>query len=87
MDQAYSKLATEMGLPHRPSAEGEHLAGVYRQRVTLTPCRFAMIDNGLGFQLVPWRLALEEKLGQQIAGTMTGRGVDWNFRRNRDLGI
>jgi hypothetical protein len=49
---------------------------------------FAIVEGvDGGFQLVPSRLALEEKLGQQIAGTMTGRGVDWNFRRNRDPGI
>ena len=87
LDQASSKLAAETGQPYRPSAEGEHVAGVYRQRVTLASGRFAMIDDGLGFQLVPWRPALEEKLGQQISGTMTGRGVDWSFARSRYLGI
>jgi hypothetical protein len=87
IDQASSKLATEIGLPHRPSAEGEHVAGVYRQRVTLASGRFAMIDDGLGFQLVPWRPALERRLGQHISGTMTGSGVDWNFGRSRSLGM
>ena len=87
LDQVSSKLAAETGLPHRPSAEGEHVAGVYRQRVVLASGRFVIIDDGLGFQLVPWRPALEQRLGQQISGTMTGRGVDWNFGRNRDLGI
>ena len=87
LNQVSSKLATEIGLPHRPSAEGEHVDGVYRQRITLASGRFAMIDDGLGFQLVPWRPALEQRLGQHISGTMTGRGVDWNFGRNRDVGI
>ena len=87
LDEISSKLAAETGLSHRPSAEGEHVAGVYRQRVVLASGRFVIIDDGLGFQLVPWRPALEQRLGQQISGTMTGRGVDWNFGRNRDLGI
>ena len=41
----------------RPSSiwEGEHVSGIYRQRVTLASGRFAMIDDSLGFQLVPWR--------------------------------
>jgi hypothetical protein len=34
-------------------APGEMVAGTYRQRITLTSSRFAMIDNGLGFALVP----------------------------------
>ena len=87
LDEISSKLAAETGLPHRPSAEGEHVAGFYRQRVMLASGRFVIIDDGLGFQLVPWRPALEQRLGQQVSGTMTGRVVDWHFGRNRDLGI
>jgi type IV secretory pathway VirD2 relaxase len=83
-----SKLSAETGLAHRPSAEGEHVLGIYRQRVTLSSGRFAMIDDGMGFQLVPWRPALEQQLGKQVAGVMApGGGVDWNFGRKRGLGL
>jgi hypothetical protein len=41
------------GLPHRSSAKSEHLARIYRRGVTLSSSQFAMIDEGLGFQLVP----------------------------------
>ena len=64
LDEAAAKLSAETRLAHRPSAEGEHVSGVYRQRVTLASGRFAMIDDGMGFQLVPWRPALEQQLGQ-----------------------
>ena len=88
LDAAASKLSAETGLAHRPSADGEHVAGLYRQRVTLSSGRFAMIDDGMGFQLVPWRPALEQQLGQQVAGVMaSGGGVDWNFGRKRGLGL
>ena len=80
LDEVSSKLAAEMGLPHRPSAEGEHVAGVYRQRVALASGRFAIIDDGLGFQLVPWRPALEQRLGQHISGTMTRKRSGLEFR-------
>jgi type IV secretory pathway VirD2 relaxase len=83
-----SKLSAETGLAHRPSAEGEHVSGIYRQRVTLSSGRFAMIDDGMGFQLVPWRPALEQQLGKQVAGVMSpGGGVDWNFGRKRGLSL
>lgn len=50
--------------------------------------RFAMIDNGLGFQLVPWSDPLEKRLGQHISGVaMSGGGVDWTFGRSRGLGL
>ena len=88
LDEARSKLSADTGLAHRPSTEGEHVSGVYRQRVTLASGRFAMIDDGLGFQLVPWRPALEQRLGQQVSGTLTpGGGVDWEFQRKRGLGL
>jgi type IV secretory pathway VirD2 relaxase len=88
LDAAASRLATEIGLPHKPSGQGDYVAGIYRQRVTLASGRFAMIDDGLGFQLVPWRPALEQKLGQQVSGTMLpGGGVDWSFGRKKGIGM
>ena len=88
LSAAATKLFTETGLVYRPSVEGEHVAGVYRQRLTLSSGRFAMIDNGLGFQLVPWRPALEQRLGQQVSGVSApGGNVDWSFGRKRGLGL
>ena len=47
-----------------------------------------MIDDGLGFQLVPWSPSLERQLGQHISGvSRRGGGVDWSFGRNRGLGM
>jgi type IV secretory pathway VirD2 relaxase len=88
LDGAASKLSSETGLAHRPSVEGEHVSGFYRQRVTLSSGRFAMIDDGMGFQLVPWRPALEQQLGKQVSGVMApSGGVDWDFGRKRGLGL
>ena len=43
-----------------------------------------MIDDGVGFQLVPWRQDLERHLGKEVAGKVNARGgVDWNFARSR----
>jgi type IV secretory pathway VirD2 relaxase len=53
LDAAASRLSVETGLLHRPSSEGERVAGTYRQTVMLASGRFAMIDDGNGFQLVP----------------------------------
>ncbi len=82
------RISAETGLAFRPSAVGEHVAGVYRQRVMLSSGRFAMIDDGLGFQLAPWRPALEQQLGRQVSGVMLpGGGVEWSFGRKRGLGL
>jgi len=42
LDVAAAKLADETGLAHRPSAEGEYVAGTFRQQVLLASGRFAM---------------------------------------------
>jgi hypothetical protein len=81
LDEAAARLSAETGLAHRPSVEGEHVSGVYRQRVTLASGRFAMMDDGMGFQLVPWRPALEQQLGRWVAWRSgcrdgCGRGAD-----------
>ena len=50
--------------------------------------RFAMIDNGLSFQLVPWSPSLDRQIGKHISGVMrAGGGVDWSFGRGRGLGL
>ena len=88
LSAAAATLSAESGLGYRPSAEGENVAGIYRRRVTLSSGRFAMIDDGLGFQLVPWRPALEPQLGRQVAGIMLPSGVvDWGLGRKRGLGL
>ena len=85
---AAHEIVSESGLPYRPSADGEQVGGIYRQRVTLSSGRFAMIDDGLGFQLVPWRPALEQQLGRQVSGVMMPGGkVDWSLGRKRGLGL
>jgi hypothetical protein len=47
-----------------------------------------MIDDGMGFQLVPWRPALEQQLGRHVSGVIApGGNVDWTFGRKREIGL
>jgi type IV secretory pathway VirD2 relaxase len=81
-------LTALSGLAALPVQAGDPVAGVYRERVNLVSGRFAMIDNGLGFQLVPWQPALESRLGQTVSGIANARGgVDWSFARSRSLSL
>ncbi|MGY3585577.1 type IV secretory pathway VirD2 relaxase [Bradyrhizobium sp. USDA 4341] len=82
-----AQLAAETGQPFNPSATGEYVAGTYRRRFALASGRFAMIDDGLGFQLVPWTPSLEKQLGRRVSGVARDDGgVDWGFGRSRGLG-
>ncbi|ANH05756.1 MAG: relaxase/mobilization nuclease domain-containing protein [Bradyrhizobium sp.] len=82
------KLAAETGTAFNRAGSGEYVAGVYRQRLALASGRFAMIDDGLGFQLVPWSPSLEKQIGRHVSGvSRDDGGVDWDFGRKRGLGL
>jgi type IV secretory pathway VirD2 relaxase len=86
LDAAGEQLSAETGLPYHSVVESESIAGVYRQRVSLASGRFAMIDDGLGFSLVPWTPSLERQLGRQVSGVLRSDGmIDWSFGRKRGL--
>lgn len=87
LDSANRRLASETGLAHVPAAAGESVSGIYRRRLSLASGRFAMIDNGLGFQLVPWTPSIERELGRHVNGIAGPTGVDWSFGRRRDLSL
>ena len=57
--------------------------GIYRQRLDLASGRFVLIDDGLGFSLVPWSPSLERYLGRQVSGTAQSNGIEWSLGRTR----
>ncbi|HFH4240569.1 TPA: DUF3363 domain-containing protein [Pseudomonas aeruginosa] len=80
-------IAAETGLKHRPVADGQRVAGTYRRNIMLASGRYAILDDGIGFSLVPWKPVIEQRLGQQIAATVRGAGVSWEIGRQRGFGI
>lgn len=88
LDALGQRLSTETAMPFQKAGEGEYVAGVYTRRFTLASGRFAMIDDGLGFSLVPWTPSIEKHIGQHISGVArVDGGVDWSFGRKRGLGL
>ena len=79
--QAAKDIAAESGLEHRPVADGQRVAGIYRRSVMLASGRYVMLDDGIGFSLVPWKPVIEQHLGQQLAATVRGGSVSWNLGR------
>jgi type IV secretory pathway VirD2 relaxase len=83
-----AQLAAETGLAFTKGEAGSHVAGIYRQRFSLASGRFAMIDDGPGFRLVPWSPSLERQLGKHVSGLISVEGgVDWTFGKKRALGL
>lgn len=82
-----ARLSAEIGRSYRPVTEGDPVNGVYARRVDLASGRFAMLDDGLGFQLVTWKPALDARLGDKISGVMLPGGVEWSLGRKRSPSI
>ena len=88
LEEVATRIISQGALSHRPLAEGDAVAGIYSRRLNLASGRSAMIDDGLGFSLVPWRPALERRIGQHVSGIVAAGGaIDWEFTRKRGLGI
>lgn len=86
--RAAGNITATTGAQRAALGEGDLVSGVYRRRLDLVSGRFAMIDDGPGFQLVPWTRALDQRLGQEVRGTVTpGGGVDWALGRKRGISL
>ena len=82
------QMARERGLTYMPANSGEYVSGRLAGVASLVSGRFAMIDNGLGFQLVPWQPLLEKHIGRHITGLQReDGGIEWTLGRNRGLSL
>ena len=85
MESLGRSIAKDTGKTYQPLIDGERVKGVYRGAVVGVSGRFAMLDNGFGFNLVPWRPVIEQKVGRQISAVVRGDYVSWKL--GRELGI
>jgi type IV secretory pathway VirD2 relaxase len=85
IESVAARIAAETGLTHRPLEEGTSVSGTYRRSLQLVSGRFAMLDDGVGFSLVPWRSVIEQRLGQSLTALSRGDRISWYFGRSRDL--
>jgi len=86
VDRAGQQMAADRGLAFVPASAGEYVNGRLAGVASLVSGRFAMIENGLGFQLVPWQPLLEKRIGQHITGLQReDGGIEWSFGRKRGL--
>lgn len=83
VDDAARTISNETGLIHRTANDGDHVTGVYRRSVQLVSGRFAMLDDGIGFSLVPWKPVIESRLGKALSAVLWGNSASWNVGRSR----
>ncbi|MBI2741045.1 MAG: relaxase/mobilization nuclease and DUF3363 domain-containing protein [Rhodospirillales bacterium] len=78
-----AQLSSELGLPYAEARPGGRIEGTYRRRLDLASGRFALIDKGREFTLVPWRPVLERHLGKHVSGVAHDESISWTIDRRR----
>jgi hypothetical protein len=82
------EMAKARGLAFRPAETGNYVSGTLVGSVNLASGKFVMIEDGLGFSLVPRHPVLEPGLERHVTGiAIPDGGIDWTFGRSRGLGL
>ena len=63
-------MAAERRLTFTTAKTGEYVSGRLDGSTQHASGRSCMIDDDIGFQLVPWQPVLDRRAGQHIAGIM-----------------
>lgn len=84
---AAREISAQTGMQYRPAVEGRRISGNYRRSVQLASGRYALLDDGIGFSLVPWKPVIEPRLGQSVSAVIQGNGVSWQLGRQRGPAI
>jgi type IV secretory pathway VirD2 relaxase len=87
IERAGASLAKSNRAPFRVKNEGERVSGVFTGTTNLVSGKYAVIENGYEFTLVPWRPVMNDRLGRQISGVVRDSGISWDFTRTRGIGI
>lgn len=74
-------LQDRTGKTFRPLRDGARASGVYSRSVHLASGRFAILDDGIGFSLVPWKPVIEQRLGQHVSAVVCGSSATWALGR------
>jgi hypothetical protein len=70
----------------QPTKAGYYVSGTLAGSTDLASGRYAMIEDRLGFSLVPWQPVL--RIGQHLTGVMRGDGgIEWDLGRKLGLGL
>lgn len=82
------EMAKARGRVFKPTRIGDEARGKLIGSANLASGRYAMLDDGFRFHLVPWESSLERRIGHTISAHMrtTGR-IEWYFGRQRGIGI
>ena len=80
-------LGKETGQTYRAVQDGGQASGICRRSIQLVSGRFVMLDDGLGFTLVPWKPVIARRLGQQVSAIIRGQSITWQLQRGKSIAV
>lgn len=83
LNHAAGRIARQTGRSFVQHEVGERVEGIVRGPVAVGDRRFALVENGKEFALVPWRPVLEQRIGLEVSGIVRSSGISWTFGRER----
>jgi hypothetical protein len=87
LENAGKAIQEQTGLVYHPLRDGEGVSGIYRRSVPLASGRFVMLDDGMGFSLVPWRPVVEQRRGLRVSAVTRGTSATWVIDRPPKLSL
>lgn len=82
---AAARLSKELGLDFASVEDADAVHGTLVRRVDLASGRFALVEDGRHFSLVPWKPILEQHVGREIEGVARRGNVSWTLSRSRGI--
>jgi hypothetical protein len=86
LDAAGRELSGELGKSYVRAPTSGEIHGVYRQAVDRPSGRFAVIDRGGDFTLVPWREVMDRNRGLMVTGRIGRNSISWTLTRAPGIG-
>lgn len=87
LNRVGDEMASALGKAHVIPGPGERVDGVYNRPVRLASGKYALIERGKSFSLVPWRDVLERSRGKTVSGVVRGATISWELGRQKGRGI
>lgn len=79
LGQVATAISAETRLAYPTIVDGQRISGVYRRSFMLASGRYAMLDDGLSFRLVPWNPVIENELGRKLSAVVSLNKVSWTL--------
>lgn len=88
MGLAGKDIEAQTGLRYKAMEGGQSFSGSFKRTFETAHAKYAIIENGLNFSLVPWKQGLERLRQRRVQLAMSpGMDISWTRGRSRGLSL